>query len=1039
MYETDIALFQKEAEHWNITSLLSESKVSEINIPALKIQELILGGPKAVKPPHLDTNDIYPLFERIYKGLLPHQHVTVIGKFWCFGDFHEEGLSLLFTMEVDSMLSSFPGEIVRPSNPNKITFPENETNFRFIRFSSSHTPPDLVISIFFRTNRPEKITIGFRELTIHLSNDSRTYQDYICHTSGKKDFGAIIQCKCPFHQGMDKDSVCQDCSPNCASCIGAEPSQCSLCSAGAHWNGFECSTCHWGCKQCTGSSQHECSACNIGYYNYGNGSCIKTCKWPFQAVENGLEKQCVKPCKPNQYVLKPGQFLLKPENKCVDECPMPFSKFLREDILTCEDPCERLRFLYWNGSCISSCPLPLVTAMRFDSQLCTNPCEGASPYLYSSQTCLPDCPAPLQIRSEPGVSYCLNPCQPTNHYLYNNGSCHPSCRSPLRIRVENGIKYCLNPCDSATEYILGNGSCSLECPGPLVKKLEPGVGTHCLSPCESDDHFVANNGSCLQNCPSFFDVEIKYGVKYCLNPCSSNQSYFEQNKSCLQTCPYPLKIKSKAGANFCQNPCSGSNDFLYDDQSCHKNCPGPLVSLTEPAAGAIGKYCKNPCDGENKYLGLDGSCRETCDYPYKILSQGPYQMCLIDRTPSEIHQLRSIGQIVKASSRISEIGGLFSSFVNAGDPTSLFMIPLLRMLEMIKYTEIIFPVFLDLSLNRDRLEGNTEHRRLLKRLKMEDEEIFRDLEETFDDSILEIGIVGLIAFLLRAVLKYTRPIFSESKPFRFFERFSFALQWNILAPLFICKLGDIILFSLVTLSQDGFRFKSYQLSLSLFVVMPSTILLLYKIITISSEVRKIREEENLLHFQRWRFLFETYRFDRVYQRLFVGLFVLRMALMSIIIGCLYEYPRIQAVLLVLISFGTLFYLIVVSPIEKRTNFIQHIVIESVMLLYNILLAILAVEKDSQNIDADMKNALGHLMTILRLLTSITTTGMILAKLSGQIYYLYCKTWSPRIAPSSRGFIQLNEVSHNEEINEESTEPSHLSIVDENENNLGKPF
>ncbi len=124
------------------------------------------------------------------------------------------------------------------------------------------------------------------------------------------------------------------------------------------------------------------------------------------------------------------------------------------------------------------------------------------------------------------------------------------------------------------------------------------------------------------SCPGFFDVEIKYGVKYCINPCEENQYYFEQNKTCLESCPYPLKMRTEAVAKFCQNPCSGSqDDFIYDDQSCHKTCPSPLMNRTESEGGVI-NYCKNPCGEEEnkKYVLSDGSCHESCEYPFNPLN-----------------------------------------------------------------------------------------------------------------------------------------------------------------------------------------------------------------------------------------------------------------------------------------------------------------------------------------------------------------------------------------------------------------------------------
>lgn len=85
----------------------------------------------------------------------------------------------------------------------------------------------------------------------------------------------------------------------------------------------------------------------------------------------------MKPC-------KPGQFLLKHENKCVDECQLPMVKSIVEnDIRICENVCaETIKFLYWNGSCFPLCLQPLIQIHNIYGDLCQNPCEGTSKYLY---------------------------------------------------------------------------------------------------------------------------------------------------------------------------------------------------------------------------------------------------------------------------------------------------------------------------------------------------------------------------------------------------------------------------------------------------------------------------------------------------------------------------------------------------------------------------------------------------------------------------------------------------------------------------------
>jgi len=988
-----------------------------------------LAGPDIFNPASLSGSSTpFLYFERIYTQLPQHDYVTFLGKFWYFGDFSKvEELGLSIVLDRTPRLTEETARQALNAAIQTRNFTEGEANFDNIKMGTYHVGDTLVLRIYLHTNKDDKISIGFRDLTIHLSSDSGNKMDqkFYCHVSeGHQDlFEKWASWKCPLNQGRNGSS--QSCSENCACCYGAKPSQCVACAEGAHWNGKECSKCHWNCKTCTGPTEHECSVCNYGHFNYDNGTCLETCEWPFKGIEFGSGWRCIKACGPKKFIWSNGSS--KEIDACVDECKPPLISYITDqNIHVCENPCPKKNdFLYWNGTCISSCHMPLREDFNSYSRICKNPCEVASQYLYSNGACHDNCPAPLRVRSNPGVTYCENPCSNPRLYLYQNSSCHSSCRFPFKVIVEYGVKHCLPPCNLVGEYILQNGSCSRECPPPLIQRTELGVGVHCLNPCESDDHFVLMNGSCLLNCPSFLDVRVEHGVKRCLSLCSPDQYYFNGNRSCLERCPYPLQIVKSEGVNLCRSPCSEFDDFIYDDQSCHSSCPEPLISLIEP--GATGKYCKNLCvdeEGGKKYLHLDGSCQESCEYPYKIGNHSSYEICRIDLSATQIYQISSIQKIVKVSNTISEIGGFLSTLMNAGDPTSIFMMSLLRMLEIVKYTKITFPGNIELCLNRGRL--------------LKDKKGFEDLQNIFDEKLAKIGIICLITLILYGALKIVKSLLDGSRVIKLLEECSFALQWNILASVLISFTGDITLYALVGLNYSGIL-----PLISLFGILPIILFLIHKIIQVNSELNS-DQEVSASRLQRWKFIFEVYKNERLYQQLFVLIYLVRVVSVSIIIGCLYEYLLIQAIFLVFVSLGMVSYLFCASPIKNISSFIQHIIVEIALLLDNFLLVILAVIDGSQNIDADVKNAFGQLMTILYLIAPILTVIIIVVKLLRNICSFW-KTSSPNIESSSAGgFIQLSEMDRDGESNavlnnETVQESSRMAIMETDEINNGKSF
>ncbi len=162
------------------------------------------------------------------------------------------------------------------------------------------------------------------------------------------------------------------------------------------------------------------------------------------------------------------------------------------------------------------------------------------------------------------------------------------------------------------------------------------------------------------------------------------------------------------------------------------------------------------------------------------------------------------------------------------------------------------------------------------------------------------------------------------------------------------------------------------------------IFILLKIINISSE----RDRGD---YPRWRFIFEAYKSDSIYQRLFLLIYIFRVILVSIVLAYLENFPGIKTVFMTLIGSGILYYLIRVSPIQNRVSFIQHIVNEIVLLLYNILLPSLMFE---------------FLRNILHGIALVLTGLVIIIKL----FYTLSSGRSEEIQIEQ---IQISNLNHNE--------------------------
>jgi len=638
-------------------------------------------------------------------------------------------------------------------------------------------------------------------------------------------------------------------------------------------------------------------------------------------------------------------------------------------IVMCQNPCLDVRnFLFPNGSCIATCPAPLIAAFDHGVKFCRNPCESTSDYLYANRSCLGGCPTPLQRRIEPIANFCVNPCHDKSSYLYQNGSCLTKCQFPLKTREEFGVKYCLSPCKSVGEFILQDGSCSSECPVPLIQRAELGVGTYCLNPCDSDDKFLYKNVSCLLNCPGSLETKIEHGgIRFCLNPCETDQYYFEKNKSCLDTCPDLFKRTSEEGINLCKNLCPKIDDFIYDDGSCHESCPVPLI-IKE------GNYCKTPCLKESEYVKTNGTCQENCEDPEIVVKKGSYKLCIADEKRYQNNEVR---ETIKLSNSLSEIGGILSCLFS-GDPTSILMIPLLNMFEQIILIEV-------------KLSAN------IKVILVGEQQIFSHIRDNLDHHIRILGVICLIYILLIGI----KTFLSESRRSQI-SKFLHSI-WNIFALTIIGMNGNALLYLFWTDEFKDFRlievFEFPPRVLICFLVILFTIFVIYKIV----QLKKNMMSQEQSH-ERWRFLFETYKYDGVL------IYIIRMTFMSLTIGCLSRYPRIQASLMGFMSFTMLLYFILGSPIKKKINLIQHIVIETGLSLYHGVFAIFVVFDG-------LRNTSGQLMTILYFSTSLITVIMIFMKLLYKAYHFLFKS----SGSIQTGNIQLREFSENDEENADERE------------------
>jgi len=769
------------------------------------------------------------------------------------------------------------------------------------------------------------------------------------------------------------------------------------CYTGHYWNGAECITCHGYCKTCTGTSYHQCTSCDDGYYDYQNGTCLPSCNAPFFPItSNGYPYLCERICASNTFYWSYNQ-------SCSPTCNSPLQTWVDGNNVTiCSNRCYYSEasqsylytYMYPDGTCVSSCSSPLEKVTPY---LCQTPCANSSNYLFKNGSCTSSCVSPLTGSNNYNISYCNSPCP--GQYITVDNSCSSSCASPLVARDDStDIKYCVNPCAGNGTYLYANSSCYSTCPSPLQSSTVSGV-KYCKNPCAAAGTFLYNNGTCISTCASPLIEKNDPGVKYCMNPCFATGSYLLPNGSCSSTCSAPLESYSEPGAKYCSNPCAIYDTFLYDDGVCQADCPSPNIEESE----SIGKFCKYPCANTVLYYySIDGKCKATCEYPYQATESPLPKLCFSSLSEEEVKQVKKLAETTDTANSASSSGILIGTILSSSDSTSVCMGPFSKMLSYVKYMDIAYPEKVQLMFKQQSESASkggftsTMVKDMLK--EFPDHELPEKFETYKANSsffvnfwpalfnLLVILLVTVGVILLRMSLERCQKV---RLVIRQLEEI---LRWNVILVTFCGNFGDIVLFT--ALEFQTMQFGNISDGVSFAVCLLMNLLCLFvviKILDVNNAVRKskqslkgkrdiqVKEQQIEKNWSSYKALFACYRDQSYFQQIFLFIFIVRISMFTGIIGYLYKYPLLQGIIINLVNILILLYLVFKRPIKQFVNLIQQVVLELVLLPFNMCVLVLAI-LDFRGAEAiDQRKRIGNIMVYINVVIPVLSVVLMATK------------------------------------------------------------
>ena len=673
-----------------------------------------------------------------------------------------------------------------------------------------------------------------------------------------------------------------------------------------YWDG-SCDVCDPPLSQRIANGKNFCDfLCDQTQFLYWDGSCSYYCNPPLLQSTQGKRKFCHYPCLASQTLYWDGTC------DTTSSCAFPLIPRSEASLNYCSHPCSISDFLYIDGSCLSHCDLPLLQRVKGAQKFCDSPCLGTG-YLYWDDSCDSMCSPPLTPSIRNGMNHCSHKCL-FDQYLYWNGTCSDVCDSPLKRNPQKGKKFCNFPC-IAGQSLYWNGTCSGTCTSPLLPRIV-GSDHFCDKPC-LDMKYLYWNTSCLANCDLPFSKRNESGNLYCDYPCTSLQ-YLYWNGICKNSCLKPFLTIIQNSLQYCYPPCP-LQEYLYNNSICINLCRPPLIYKIQE----FGQACYPPCANGQYYYPETKQCKFGC--PEFLRSQrGLYPECLRPHTTPILRLVRTLQHakffLVDMPPRIDTIS--VHKGRNILSILSLYSMP--QFLEK-NFVQHSLPYAFDKSGFPSDFSVN----------------IWPDF------SAMMIALLFGLLFLALEIGIKTK--FPGSHRIEAYRKLRTTFLFNLPIALFANSIDNIILFTSLE-----FRATDFSIAGSISFIVCITALVLAVIFLACMLYLLLRGPKNLVEDQvsgtrvvkaeLWPFfmvLYRSFRQDTILRRTFYFSYLVKIILSTLITAILYSYPVFQAMLYLVLSIATLCFIAIIKPFKKKINYVQLLIVESIVLGVNVCLITLA--------------------------------------------------------------------------------------------------
>jgi len=393
---------------------------------------------------------------------------------------------------------------------------------------------------------------------------------------------------------------------------------------------------------------------------------------------------------------------------------------------------------------------------------------------------------------------------------------------------------------------------------------------------------------------------------------------------------------------------------------------------------------------------------QTCAPGYNLYSS---PVCVLDVSEEQAKQVQQITTATEAAGTTSSAVGAAYAFLNSGYPSAMLMASLVKMLQYVKYIDIVFPAKIEMMFDAQSKVNQTDNSSSFL-TKMQDDikgefynaplpgvfghyGLYSSFASNFLQSLLILSALSLLICLLQIL---TGLCSKSSKAHKIFSSILDIFKWNLFLILFCGMYGDIVFYSSFEFRTADFDNLSSAISFTICILVNIlAALVLIRLLQVNFNLKSSRKNRIALNHQtqtmqdaieKWKNykpFFEAYKSYSFSQQSFMLFFIIRISLFYLVIAYLQDYPKLQIILINVISLVIILYLVIARPFAKSINTLNQIIFETTVLAFNICVFLLTFYQSENAYDFKKRETIGNIMIIINMFAGMVSMLFICVK------------------------------------------------------------